>query len=76
MEETLVIEKPADTGTDITDGGRVILFNDDYHTFDQVIQQLIKAIRCTPQQGERMAGQCTPRANAKCITDLLKNACR
>jgi ATP-dependent Clp protease adapter protein ClpS len=55
MEETLVVEKPVDTGTDITDGGRVILFNDDYHTFDQVIQQLIKAIRCTPQQGERMA---------------------
>jgi ATP-dependent Clp protease adapter protein ClpS len=55
MEETFVIEKPTDTGIDTTDGARVILLNDDYHTFEQVINQLIKAIRCTPQQGENIA---------------------
>ncbi len=26
---------------------RVVLFNDDWHTFDEVIAQLIKAINCT-----------------------------
>ncbi len=26
---------------------RVFLFNDDYHTFDEVINQLIKAINCS-----------------------------
>jgi len=25
---------------------RVILFNDDWHSFDEVIEQLIKAIKC------------------------------
>jgi ATP-dependent Clp protease adapter protein ClpS len=55
MEETLVLEKPADTGIDTTGGARVILFNDDVHSFDEVIQQLIKAIRCTPRQGEQIA---------------------
>jgi ATP-dependent Clp protease adapter protein ClpS len=30
---------------------RVILFNDDIHTFDEVAIQLMKAINCTPEQG-------------------------
>lgn len=34
---------------------RVILFNDDWHTFDEVISQLIKAIHCTPEQAEAYA---------------------
>ena len=32
-------------GTDL--GSRVILFNDDWHTFEEVISQLIKAIKCS-----------------------------
>ncbi|MFI5135744.1 MAG: ATP-dependent Clp protease adaptor ClpS [Chitinophagales bacterium] len=55
MEETTVLEKPADTGIDTTGGARVILLNDDYHSFEEVINQLVKAIHCTPQQGESMA---------------------
>lgn len=34
---------------------RVILFNDDWHTFDEVIAQLIKAIHCTHEQAEAYA---------------------
>ena len=34
---------------------RVILFNDDIHTFDEVIVQLIKATRCTKKDAERIA---------------------
>ena len=26
---------------------RVILFNDDWHSFDEVIEQLIKAVKCS-----------------------------
>ena len=55
MEETTVLEKPANTDIDSSTGGRVTLLNDDYHTFEEVITQLIKAIHCTPQQGESMA---------------------
>lgn len=33
----------------------VILYNDDWHSFDDVIQQLIKAIACTEEQGEAHA---------------------
>lgn len=31
---------------------KVILFNDDEHTFDEVITQIIKAIKCTSQEAE------------------------
>ncbi len=34
---------------------KVILFNDDVHTFDEVIGQLIKAIHCDSQQAEAIA---------------------
>lgn len=33
--------------TDKELSSRVVLFNDDWHTFDEVINQLIKATRCS-----------------------------
>jgi ATP-dependent Clp protease adaptor protein ClpS len=33
--------------TDINLGSRVILFNDDWHTFEEVIAQIIKATKCS-----------------------------
>jgi ATP-dependent Clp protease adapter protein ClpS len=34
---------------------KVILFNDDIHTFDEVILQLMKAIKCTQTKAEALA---------------------
>ena len=34
---------------------KVILFNDEIHTFDEVIAQLMKAIRCTHAKAEGLA---------------------
>ncbi len=34
---------------------KVILFNDDIHTFDEVITQLMKALRCTQSKAEGLA---------------------
>ncbi|MEZ4785179.1 MAG: ATP-dependent Clp protease adaptor ClpS [Candidatus Kapaibacterium sp.] len=34
---------------------KVILYNDEIHTFDEVIHQLIKAIRCTSAEAEGIA---------------------
>ncbi len=51
MEKELVnkpiIDVGSETETIIGLESRVILFNDDWHTFDEVINQLIKAINCT-----------------------------
>jgi ATP-dependent Clp protease adapter protein ClpS len=51
--ETKAIETPA-TG-DTLDAYRVILFNDEEHSFDEVIFQLIKAVRCTRVKAEQHA---------------------
>lgn len=34
---------------------KVILFNDDVHSFDEVITQIIKAIKCTQSRAESLA---------------------
>ena len=36
-----------DEKTNIDDGSRVILYNDDWHTFEEVIAQIIKATKCS-----------------------------
>jgi ATP-dependent Clp protease adaptor protein ClpS len=38
---------------DTLDAWRVVLFNDDVHTFDEVIFQIIKAVRCTRSSAEK-----------------------
>jgi ATP-dependent Clp protease adapter protein ClpS len=39
----------------IQDPAKVILFNDEVHTFDEVISQLIKATRCSSEKAEGLA---------------------
>lgn len=56
---TVLIEKP-ETATTLPDlealeHARVLLHNDDWHTFDEVIDQLIIAIRCSDKTAENMA---------------------
>ena len=48
-----VEEKDEDTATQ--EPAKVILFNDDVHTFDEVIGQLIKAIHCDSTRAEAIA---------------------
>lgn len=37
---------------DVTLGSKVILFNDDIHSFEEVTQQIIKAIKCSENEAE------------------------
>lgn len=43
------------SGTRTDHGARVILFNDDVHTFEEVAGQLVKAIRCPYPKGIALA---------------------
>jgi ATP-dependent Clp protease adapter protein ClpS len=43
---------------------KVILFNDEIHTFDDVIEQLIKAIHCSREKGEALAWEVDTRGRA------------
>lgn len=44
-----------DIGTRIGEPWKVILYNDDIHTFDEVILQLQKALKCSAQHAEKIA---------------------
>ncbi len=44
-DEEVVTQEPA----------KAILFNDDDHTFEEVITQIIKALKCTTQHAESLA---------------------
>lgn len=41
------------SGPDLLDAYRVVLFNDEEHTFEEVIEQIIKAVRCSRQKAEK-----------------------
>jgi ATP-dependent Clp protease adapter protein ClpS len=44
---------------------KVILFNDDVHTFDEVVGQLVKALRCTESKADSLAWEA--HSNGKAI---------
>lgn len=48
-------ETPHDTGRDAAFGWKTVLFNDEWHTFQDVALQLMKAIRCTRERGFALA---------------------
>lgn len=47
LEEPEVIDS-----TDLDSPAKVILFNDEIHTFDEVIDQIIKAVGCSKDRAE------------------------
>jgi ATP-dependent Clp protease adaptor protein ClpS len=55
-ETNINIEVKETVETKDTQGlkSKVILYNDEYHTFDDVIIQLIKAIHCTIEKAEAL----------------------
>jgi len=50
IEETTTEQK-----TTVQVPGKVVLYNDDWHTFDEVIFQLIKAVQCPLQKARDFA---------------------
>lgn len=39
---------------DVSLVAKVILFNDEWHTFDEVVEQLMKATGCSPDRAESL----------------------
>ena len=55
MSERPLAESEQSEDTLVQEPARVILFNDDVHTFEEVITQLMKATRCTESRAEALA---------------------
>ncbi len=53
---------------------KVVLFNDDYHSFDEVINQLIKAVKCSFETARDFAFEAHVKGKAIVFCGTL-NAC-
>lgn len=49
-----IVKDDIDTLDEVLTSARVILFNDDWHTFDEVIDQIMKAINCSYDHAETL----------------------
>jgi ATP-dependent Clp protease adaptor protein ClpS len=58
------VSEEEDAPTSFDNPWRVILYNDDVHTFDEVIIQLIKATGCSTSHAERKAWEVHTRGKA------------
>ena len=51
---SIEIEEEEDLAVSVKEPAKVILFNDEVHTFDEVIGQIIKATRCDYTRAEQL----------------------
>jgi ATP-dependent Clp protease adaptor protein ClpS len=69
MENPAEILEPRITTTkDVATSARVILYNDEWHTFDEVIDQIIKAIKCSMDRAESLTWEVHTKGKA-CVFD-------
>lgn len=54
-DEKQQVEIITEETTDNKLSSKVVLYNDDWHTFDEVIAQLIVAVKCTYEQARAFA---------------------
>jgi ATP-dependent Clp protease adaptor protein ClpS len=68
-------KEPSDTDV-ITGGFTLILFNDDYHSFEEVIFQVIKATGCSMQKAEAITFSVHNNGKAVVLTGDLNRCVR
>ncbi|HEX7356690.1 MAG TPA: ATP-dependent Clp protease adaptor ClpS [Ignavibacteriaceae bacterium] len=54
-DEIKQVEITTEETTDINISSRVVLYNDDWHTFEEVINQLIIAVKCSFEKARDFA---------------------
>ena len=54
-EQTGMVEPEEETDVNVSLPYKVLLFNDNIHSFDEVINQLIKAIKCSFDEARSLA---------------------
>lgn len=63
-----------ETGTDLP--AKVILYNDDWHTFEEVIVQLMKATGCSRERAEALTWEVHTRGKAAVYEGTLAECLR
>ena len=70
------IEITNDEDTSDLKASRVVLYNDEWHSFDEVIVQLIKAISCTFEQARDFAFEVHVKGKAIVFSGTMKDCLR
>ncbi len=65
------LEESIDTTTEGL--GCVILYNDDWHTFDEVIFQLMLAIECTEKKAQQLANEVHTTGKSRVFNGILED---
>lgn len=77
QEKPQDLPEPEVEDTDTSDlAFRVILYNDDWHTFDEVIVQLIKATGCTFEQARGFAFEVHVKGKAYVFNGTMQDCLR
>jgi ATP-dependent Clp protease adaptor protein ClpS len=71
-EIDVLTEDTVNTGLE----SRVVLYNDDWHTFDEVIAQLIKAIHCSFEKARAHAFEVHIKGKSIVFTGQMKDCLR
>jgi ATP-dependent Clp protease adapter protein ClpS len=65
-------EESSDTATSLGEPAKVILFNDEIHTFDEVINQILKAIKCARERAEQLTWEVHSKGKAAVFEGLME----
>jgi len=74
-QKSSVVTRP-EKKIEISLPAKVILFNDDYHTFEEVIAQIIKAIHCPREQAEAITWEAHTKGRAIVTSGELEECLR
>lgn len=72
MDEKTGTLELSSAGTSLGEARKVILYNDEDHTQDEVVAQIVKAIACTPQRAEEIMFEAHSRGRAVVIAAHLE----
>jgi ATP-dependent Clp protease adapter protein ClpS len=76
-EDTEVLtEEDEATEERLDEPWRVILYNDNIHTFDEVIRQVIKATGCTVDEAKRITFEAHQKGKAACYEGTFEECFR
>ncbi|MBI2416663.1 MAG: ATP-dependent Clp protease adaptor ClpS [Ignavibacteriales bacterium] len=75
-EQKPVLDIDTDEDINIGLGSRVVLYNDDWHSFDEVINQLIIAVQCSFEKARSFAFEVHVKGKAIVFTGKLQDCLR
>jgi len=72
MPMEVIKDKVQDSGIGLGPPYNVLLFNDNHHSFDEVILMIVAAIKCSPSRAAELANEAHSKGQAIVFTGTLE----